>query len=271
MRSRGWRSGAGWWSRSGARPLIFCWVFEGRRSRSAWLDVGGMAVSVRNRSTSASRCLRHSSRCRAGGCLTFLPPGTRRTSNSAGVDAVAEQLEVPGGQLARDGGQALAAGHVSGVDEGPQLTGDLGGPDRLRVGLRSVLDVPEQVGCAQLVADAAEVVVVDVPVVHHDGAVQVAVDEALERGQGPLAQEVIGEQAGAGDLQVLLVRPGAGPARSGVSSPQMTRASRISARIVLFAAATALAARASRACTHPSDGRVPAIDSMMSAQRSTGT
>ena len=64
---------------------------------------------------------------------------------------------------------------------------------------------------------------------------------------------------------------GPGPARSGVSSPQMTRASRISARIVLFAAATARAARASRACTHPSRGRVPDIDSMMSAHRSTGT
>ena len=33
---------------------------------------------------------------------------------------------------------------------------------------------------------------------------------------------------------------GPGPARTGVSSPQMTRARRISARIVLFAAATAL-------------------------------
>jgi hypothetical protein len=64
---------------------------------------------------------------------------------------------------------------------------------------------------------------------------------------------------------------GPGPARSGVSSPQITRASRISARIVVFTAATARAARASRACTHPSEGLVPAIDSMMSAQRSTGT
>ena len=32
-----------------SRPLIFCWVFNGRRSRSAWLLVGGMAVSDRNR------------------------------------------------------------------------------------------------------------------------------------------------------------------------------------------------------------------------------
>ena len=66
-------------------------------------------------------------------------------------------------------------------------------------------------------------------------------------------------------------RFGPGPARSGVSSPQMTRARMISARIAVFAAATAFAARASRACTHPSLGRVPDIDSRMSAQRSTGT
>ena len=64
---------------------------------------------------------------------------------------------------------------------------------------------------------------------------------------------------------------GPGPARIGVSSPQITRATMISARIALFAAATACAARASSACTHPSDGRVPDIDSRMSAQRSTGT
>ena len=64
---------------------------------------------------------------------------------------------------------------------------------------------------------------------------------------------------------------GPGPTRTGVSSPQMTRARRISARIVLFAAATAFAARSSSACTHPSLGRVPDIDSRMPAQRSTGT
>ena len=64
---------------------------------------------------------------------------------------------------------------------------------------------------------------------------------------------------------------GPGPARSGVSSPQMTRARMISALIAVFAAATDRAARSSRPCTHPSDGRVPDIDSRMSAQRSTGT
>jgi hypothetical protein len=34
----------------------------------------------------------------------------------------------------------------------------------------------------------------------------------------------------------------------------------ISAWMVLFAAAAAFAARASSACTHPSEGRVPDID-----------
>ena len=64
---------------------------------------------------------------------------------------------------------------------------------------------------------------------------------------------------------------GPGPDRIGVSSPQTTRAKMISARMVVFAAATAVAARASRACTHPSEGRVPDIDPRMSAHRSTGT
>ncbi len=45
----------------------------------------------------------------------------------------------------------------------------------------------------------------------------------------------------------------------------------ISARIVLFAAATARAARHSRPCTHRSEGRVPDIDPRMSAHRSAGT
>src|SRR5690242_10417006 len=115
-------------------------------------------------------------------------------------------------------------------------------------------------GCAQLVLHAVEVVVVNVPVVHDDGAVQVAVDEILEGGQVPLAEEVIGEQAGAGHLKVLLAGFGPGPARTGVSSPQTTQARRISIRIARFATATARAARCSSACTHPSEGRVPGID-----------
>jgi hypothetical protein len=57
---------------------------------------------------------------------------------------------------------------------------------------------------AQLVADLVEGVVVLVPVVHDDGAVQVAVDEVLEGGQVPVAEVVVGQQVRARDLQVLL-------------------------------------------------------------------
>ena len=143
------------------------------------------------------------------------------------------------GRLGGDGGQALVAGQVRLVDEGAEGLCDLAGPDRVRVGLGGVFEITEQVLAAQLVADAVEGVVVDVPVVHDDGAVQVAVDEVLEGGQVPVAEEVTGEQAGAGDLQVLLAGLRARAARSGVSSPQTTRARMISARIAVFAAATA--------------------------------
>src|SRR6185437_13737033 len=106
---------------------------------------------------------------------------------------------------------------------------------------------------------------------HHDGAAQLGVDEVLERRQVPLAEEVAGQQGRARDMQVLLLRLRAGPGPDGVSSPQITRASRIRPRITLFAAATAAAARDSRVCTQPSDGRVPDIDSRMFAQRPAGT
>jgi hypothetical protein len=51
------------------------------------------------------------------------------------------------GHLFGDGGQALAAGQVGGVDQAAQGLCDLAGPDRVRVGLGGVLDVPEQVRC----------------------------------------------------------------------------------------------------------------------------
>ena len=62
---------------------------------------------------------------------------------------------------------------------------------------------------------AGEGVVVLVPVVHDHGAVKVGEHERPERRQGPVAEQVIGEQPGAGDQQVALagLRPGAGPDR----------------------------------------------------------
>jgi hypothetical protein len=62
-------------------------------------------------------------------------------------DAAAEQRQVLRGHLFGDGGQALAAGQVGGVDQAAQGLCDLAGPDRVRVGLGGVLDVPEQVRC----------------------------------------------------------------------------------------------------------------------------
>jgi hypothetical protein len=64
---------------------------------------------------------------------------------------------------------------------------------------------------------------------------------------------------------------GPGPARSGVSSPHTTDAVMTSARISMFAARTAFAARLSSECTNPSEGRDPVSAPMTSAQRATGT
>ena len=170
-----------------------------------------------------------------GRLLDFPAAGDAADPGQADVDAVAEQRQVLCGHRGGDGGQALAAREVAGVDQAAQGFCDLAGPDRGRVRLGGVLKITKEMLAAKLVADAVEGVVVLVPVVHDHGAVQVAVDEVLERGQLPAAEEVIGEQAGAGDLQVLLLVFGPGPARSGVSSPQMTRARMISARIAVFA------------------------------------
>ncbi len=72
----------------------------------------------------------------------------------ADADAVPEQLQVLRGGGGGDGGQALVAGEVRGVDEGAQGIGGLAGPDRAGVGLGGVFEVPEQVRTAKLVGDA---------------------------------------------------------------------------------------------------------------------
>lgn len=131
---------------------------------------------------------------------------------------------LPGGRLFGDGGQALGAGQVRGVDEGAQLAGDLAGPDGIRVGLGGVFEIPDYVGRAELVLHAAELVVVLVPVMHDDGAVQVAVDEGPEGRQVPVAEEVISQQAGARDVQVLLLRGlGAGAGAGSGSGRRISR------------------------------------------------
>ena len=61
---------------------------------------------------------------------------------------MAEQPQVSGGGVVRDGGQALVAGEVRGVDQGAQGVSDLAGPDRAGVGFGGVCKITEQVSCS---------------------------------------------------------------------------------------------------------------------------
>ncbi len=61
-----------------------------------------------------------------GGCST-LAPGIRRTWGQSDADAVPEQPQVFCFGVGGDGGKALVAGEVRGVDQGAQRAGDLAG------------------------------------------------------------------------------------------------------------------------------------------------
>jgi len=147
--------------------------------------------------------------------------GVLLAAGAAGDLGQAEQHAVPEGVDQRRGGlvrhcrQALGAGGIGGVDEPLQGLGDLDRPVRVRVGLGGVGQVAQEVTGAELVDQAGEGVVVLVPVVHHHGPGQVRQHERGERLQGPVAEEVIGEQVRAGDQQVALagLRAGADPDR----------------------------------------------------------
>jgi hypothetical protein len=62
---------------------------------------------------------------------------------------------------------------------------------------------------AELMGQAGDRIVVLVPVVDDDGPAHVRQDERGESLQRPVAEEVIRQQAGAGDQQVLLAGLGA--------------------------------------------------------------
>jgi len=105
----------------------------------------------------------------ARGCFSLLP-GTRRTCDSrparrAGT-ASAPFAMLASGTACRPCSRALFAAWM----RARRFAGDLTGPDRVRVGLGGVLNITKEVGCAELVHDAGELVVVDVPVVYHHDA-----------------------------------------------------------------------------------------------------
>src|ERR1039457_7625505 len=84
-------------------------------------------------------------------------------------DAMLERMDQGRGDLARDGGKALSAGGVRGVDAFLEGLADLDGPVRIRVGLGGAGQVAQDVLGAELAAQAGDGLVVLVPVVDDDG------------------------------------------------------------------------------------------------------
>jgi hypothetical protein len=64
-----------------SRPEIFCWILDGRRSRSAWFEVGGTLRSWAKRSTSLGRSRRTSSSSRAWAPVCWTSPSRARSSS----------------------------------------------------------------------------------------------------------------------------------------------------------------------------------------------
>ena len=88
-----------------SRPDIFCWVFAGRGSRSAWLEVGGIRRSVVNRSTSS---------CAVAQAFEQVAQGFLLAAGAAGIweaeeDAVPERVDQGRGDSSGMAGQALVA------------------------------------------------------------------------------------------------------------------------------------------------------------------
>src|ERR1019366_3699893 len=124
-------------------------------------------------------------------------------------DAVPERAGQRRGDIFGDGAQALGPGGVRGVDQALQRLADLHRPVRTRVGLGRLLKIADDVSTAELVDHAGKGVIVLVPVVHHHGVLQVREHEGRERLGAAVAEEEIGDQAGARDQQVALA--GLGP------------------------------------------------------------
>jgi hypothetical protein len=82
----------------------------------------------------------------AGRGLLLAGAGDAADFGQPGEHAVPEQPAVFCDRGFGYGGQALVAGEVGLVDEGTQLAGDLGCPDRVWVGLGGVLQVAKEMG-----------------------------------------------------------------------------------------------------------------------------
>ena len=207
---------------------------------------------------------------RPGGGLLALRAGDAADPGQPDGDAVAEQLQVLRGHLGGNGSIPWPRAMLAAWMRARRASAVWPGQIASTVQLGGVFKIAEQVLAAQLVADPVEGVVVLVPVVHDDGAVQVAVDEVLEGGQVPVAEEVIGEQARARDLQVLLagLRPGANTtgivAADDAGREDQRTDRRVRRRDRLRGAA--------QQRVHPPVARGKlGVDSRMPAQRSTGT
>ena len=134
------------------RPEIFCWVFSGRTPRSLMLFVGQMLVSVGEPEHVAAAVAAEFEQLAAGPLLrAVLRAGDAGHAGQAGEDGVPELVLQRFAHVGGDGGQALLAGGVPGMDQAAQRPLRLHGPDRARVGLGAVLVVAQEVSQARLV------------------------------------------------------------------------------------------------------------------------
>ena len=125
MRSRGWRTGGGWFSRGERRLADLLLCFRGPQVAFG-LVAGGRDGGVGEEPQHVGfAVLEAFQQVQGGGLLDVLAAGSD-LGQALVLAPLQEQLEVLCGQFVRDGGQALVAGHVGGVDEGAH-GGDLAG------------------------------------------------------------------------------------------------------------------------------------------------
>ena len=134
------------------RPEIFCCVFRGRTPRSADIVRGPDAGVLGEQQHVAAAVAAEFEQLAAGLLLrAVLRAGDAGHAGQAGQDGVPELVLQRFPHAGGDGVQALLAGGVPGMDQAAQRPLRLHGPDRARVALGAVLEVPQQVRKACLV------------------------------------------------------------------------------------------------------------------------